>query len=60
MILLWLGLAPHTDCDREKLVLALQQLMADDRLLAVKSSDDGTIMIGAPGEDQLEAAGDLQ
>jgi len=58
MILLWLGLAPHTNGDREKLVLALQQLMADDRSLAVKSSDHGTIMIGAPGEDQLDAAVD--
>jgi len=32
MILFWLGIAPHTDTDREKLAVALQQLMSDDRV----------------------------
>ena len=56
MILLWLCIEPHTDGDHKKLGVALQHLMADDPTLAVKSGAAGTVMVGAPGEDQLEAA----
>jgi elongation factor G len=58
MILLWLGIEPHTGRDQEKLGVALLQLMADDPLLAVKTRADGTVMLGAPDEDRLEAVAD--
>ena len=55
MALLWLGIDPRTGPDREKLGVALQQLMADTPSLAVKSRADGTVMVGAADEDQLAA-----
>lgn len=56
MILLWLGIEPHSSADREKLGFALQHLLADEPSLAVKSSPDGIVMLGAPGDAQLDAA----
>jgi elongation factor G len=58
MILLWLAIEPHTDRDQEKLGLALQQLLADNPLLAVKSRAYGIVMLGASDEDQLAAVAD--
>jgi len=54
MILLWLGIEPHTGRDHEKLAVALQQLIGDDPSLAVKIRADGTMLLGAPDEDRLE------
>lgn len=56
MILLWLGIEPHSRADRQKLGLALPRLMAEDPSLAVKTNPDGIVMLGAPGDVQLDAA----
>jgi len=56
VVLLWLHIVPHTAKDQERLGVGLQHLMADDRTLAVKSSADDAVMIGAPSEEQLEQA----
>jgi elongation factor G len=54
VILFWLGI--ETFSDEERLGRALQQLVADDSSLAVRSGADGTVMLGAPDEDRLQAA----
>jgi elongation factor G len=56
MVLLWLGIQPQTREDQERPGVALQRLLADDPSLVVKTGADGTVMIGAPSEDQLDAA----
>jgi elongation factor G len=56
MVLLWLGIDPQTNEDQERLGAALQRLLAGDSSLAVKTSADGTVMIGAASEDQLDSA----
>jgi elongation factor G len=54
MILLWLGVDPKTDADRENLVRGLEQLLADEPALAVQPGADGVVMLGADSEEQLE------
>jgi hypothetical protein len=54
MVLLWLGIQPQTREDQERPGVALQRLLADDPSLVVKTGADGTVMIGAPSEDQLD------
>jgi len=55
MILLWLGVVPSTETDRENLARALSLLMARDPVLAVRPGPGGEVLIGAGSEDRLDA-----
>jgi elongation factor G len=55
MVLLWLGVEPHTRRDQEKLGIALQRMMADDPSLAMRTDVDGTTMVGVSSEEHLYA-----
>ena len=56
MILLWLGIKAHTHDNAERLGRGLEALIAADPTLAVKATADGTVMVGAASEHQLDAA----
>jgi elongation factor G len=59
MILLWLGIVPHGRADAENLGQGLARLISDDPSLAMKTADDGVVMIGAVSEEQLDAVVDV-
>src|SRR5262245_30461482 len=55
MILLWLGIQPHTAADRENLDRALQTLTAGDPDVAAKTGANGLVLLGAESEERLAA-----
>jgi elongation factor G len=54
MVLLRLGIVPLTKEDQARLALALPRLIAEDSSLSIRTGADGTAMIGAASEDQLD------
>src|SRR4051812_21706274 len=58
MILLWLGIEPTSEAHANRLSRGLAALLDQDRSLAVWIRDDGTTMLGAVSEEQLELAVD--
>jgi elongation factor G len=59
MVLLWLGLVPHSQADMENLRRGLARVTADDPSLAVKSASNSAVTIGAASEEQLDAVVDV-
>ena len=55
MVLLWLGLAPSTTTDQEKLGRGLSRLMERDPALAARTGAAGDVQVGAVSEEHLDA-----
>ena len=55
MILLWIGLDPNTPTDRDDLVRGLERLLDTEPSLSVRPGANGSVLLGATRDDQLEA-----